>query len=448
MKEQHYEVVVIGGGISGAAALFTLAQYTDIKSMAIIEKYHGLSTLNSKGTANSQTIHCGDIETNYTFEKAKIVSKKANMIVKYGLMNGLNGKFMIQGQKMAIGVGDEECEYIKKRYEEFKSLYPYLELFDKDKLREIEPKIIKDENDNDRPENVVGMGCISGQYTTVDYGEFANSFVRSAIATGKDCDVYLNTQATTITKVGSKFYISTENKLSISADFVLVDAGAHSLFLAHSMGYGLDMGCLPVAGSFYLTKQKLLNGKVYMVQNPKLPFAALHGDPDILAGGCTRFGPTALALPKLERYHGTWVSFKEFVNTLKFDGSIAKILFDLFSDSEIRSYILRNFMFELPKIDRDLFVKDARKIVPSLKASDIYYAHGFGGVRPQVLNKTQKKLMLGEASINTGEGIIFNMTPSPGATSCLGNAERDVRLICKYLGKNFNDERFNKEMLD
>ena len=56
--------------------------------------------------------------------------------------------------------------------------------------------------------------------------------------------------------------------------------------------------------------------------------------------------------------------------------------------------------------------------------------------------------MLGEASINTGEGIVFNMTPSPGATSCLGNAERDARLICEYLGKNFDEEKFNKELID
>ena len=35
-------------------------------------------------------------------------------------------------------------------------------------------------------------------------------------------------------------------------------------------------------------------------------------------------------------------------------------------------------------------------------------------VRPQVLTKQNKKLMLGEASITELEGIIFNMTPSPG----------------------------------
>ena len=37
----------------------------------MLEKYEALATLNSKGTSNSQTIHVGDIETNYTLDKAK-----------------------------------------------------------------------------------------------------------------------------------------------------------------------------------------------------------------------------------------------------------------------------------------------------------------------------------------------------------------------------------------
>jgi malate dehydrogenase (quinone) len=40
------------------------------------------------------------------------------------------------------------------------------------------------------------------------------------------------------------------------------------------------------------------------------------------------------------------------------------------------------------------------------------------------------------------------MTPSPGATSCLGNAERDVKLVCEHLGKTFNQEEFNKDLVD
>ena len=41
------------------------------------------------------------------------------------------------------------------------------------------------------------------------------------------------------------------------------------------------------------------------------------------------------------------------------------------------------------------------KIVPSLSVDDIEYAKGFGGVRPQVLNK-KKKLMLEKHLITEG----------------------------------------------
>lgn len=448
MEEKHYEVVVIGGGITGAALLYELARYTDIKNIALVEKYEGIATLNSKGTANSQTIHCGDIETNYTFEKAKKVKRTADMVVKYGLQYGYQNKFMFANQKMVMGVGEREVDIIKERFEIFKELYPYLELFDKEKLKEIEPKIVFDENGNERPENIISMGVQKEVYTTINYGAMAISLTENAKKQeNKTCDIFLNTEVLGITHIGDKFFLRIRNNMAISANFVVVDAGAHSLWLAHRMGYGKNMGCLSMAGSFYLTKQHLLNGKVYMVQNPKLPFAALHGDPDILADGCTRFGPTALALPKLERYKGL-KSVPEYFQTLNFSKEVVQILWDLIKDSDIRNYVFRNYLFEIPEIGKKLFVEDAKKIVPSLKTEDIYYAKGFGGVRPQVLNRTEKKLMLGEASIDTEKGIIFNMTPSPGATSCLGNAEQDVKKVCAFLNKTFDEQKFTAELVD
>ncbi|ENT9798259.1 malate:quinone oxidoreductase, partial [Campylobacter jejuni] len=131
----------------------------------------------------------------------------------------------------------------------------------------------------------------------------------------------------------------------------------------------------------------------------------------------------------------------------KLDKTVLKVTFNMFKDATIRNYIFYNYLFELPFVDKSLFVKDAKKIVPSLKASDIYYAKGFGGVRPQVIDKTKGELMLGEASITETPGIIFNMTPSPGATSCLGNAERDAKLVCNYLGMEFNEDKFSSELL-
>lgn len=447
MQEKHYEVIIIGGGITGSALAYVLAEFSGIKNIALLEKYEGLATLNSKASANSQTIHCGDIETNYDLQKATEVKRKADMIVKYCQKHGYENKFLFQGQKMALGVGESEVELIKDRFEKFKELYPYLQLFDKEELKKIEPKLVFDGRGEERAEDIVAMGVQSGVYTTIDYGAMANSFVQNAKnVEGKTCDLYLNTEVQNITKVGDKFYIRTANRLSLSADFVVVDAGAHSLWLAHKMGLGQDLSTICIAGSFYLTKQKLLNGKVYMVQNPKLPFAALHGDPDLLADGCTRFGPTALTMPKLERYKGCR-SVPEFFQSLNFDMDVAKVIWQNFGDSEVRDFLIRNIGFEIPILGKKLFVKNARKIIPSIREEDIYYAKGFGGVRPQVISHSQKKLLLGEARIGENPGIIFNMTPSPGATSCLGNALRDAKSACEYLGVSFDDAKFDVEMM-
>lgn len=447
MQEKHYDVIIIGGGITGSALAYVLAEFSGIKNIALLEKYEGLATLNSKASANSQTIHCGDIETNYDLQKATEVKRKADMIVKYCQKHGYENKFLFQGQKMALGVGESEVELIKERFEKFKELYPYLQLFDKEELKKIEPKLVFDGRGEERAEDIVAMGAQSGVYTTIDYGAMANSFVQNAKnVEDKTCDLYLNTEVQDITKVGDKFYIRTANRLSLSADFVVVDAGAHSLWLAHKMGLGQDLSTICIAGSFYLTKQKLLNGKVYMVQNPKLPFAALHGDPDLLAGGCTRFGPTALTLPKLERYKGCR-SVPEFFQSLNFDMDVAKVIWQNFGDSEVRDFLIRNIGFEIPILGKKLFVKNARKIIPSIREEDIYYAKGFGGVRPQVISHSQKKLLLGEARIGENPGIIFNMTPSPGATSCLGNALRDAKSACEYLGVSFDDAKFDAEMM-
>lgn len=444
---EPYELLIVGGGISGAALFYEVCQYTDIKSVGLLEKYESLATLNSNATANSQTIHCGDIETNYTLEKAKKVKVTAKMIEKYCLQYGYEDEIMFKHQKMAIGIGYDECRFMIRRYEEFKELYPYLEVYDKETLIDIEPALIFDENGKGRDEEIVGVGC-KDEYATVNYKALSDTFIEN----GKknmdvQSDIFFEAMVETIKKEGDIYTVTTKDKREFKAKMIVVNAGAHSLHIAHKMGYGLEFGQLPVAGSFYKSDARLLKGKVYMVQNPKLPFAALHGDPDVTLDENTRFGPTALVLPKLERYRGN-STIKDFFQTLRLDGKILKIFIDLLKDKSIRSYIFRNFLFEIPYFGKKLFLKDAKKIIPSLKMGDIEYADGFGGVRAQILSKPEQKLILGEASINTGEGIIFNMTPSPGATSCLGNGYRDIKGICEFLNKNFNEEQLKKDLVE
>lgn len=363
---------------------------------------------------------------------------------QYALNKGLQNEVIFETQKMAIGVGDEECEFMKKRYESFKEIFVGLEEFDKQKIKELEPNVILGANGIDRHENIIGHGY-QKDWSTMNFAKLSENFVEEALKLKPNNQVFLNFKVKKIEKRDDTYALTSEDAEEVYAKFVLVNAGSYALPLAQSMGYGLDLGCLPVAGSFYFVPN-LLRGKVYTVQNPKLPFAAVHGDPDAVIKGKTRIGPTALTMPKLER-NKCWLKGIS-LELLKMDlnKDVFKIAFDLMSDKEIRNYVLKNMVFELPVIGKRKFLKDAQKIIPSLSLEDLEYAHGFGEVRPQVLDRTKRKLELGEKKICTHKGITFNMTPSPGATSCLQNALVDSQEIAAYLGESFELERFYKDL--
>ncbi|WP_254966580.1 FAD-dependent oxidoreductase [Cyanobium sp. CH-040] len=461
------DVLIVGGGVCGTALLFELARYTDLARIALVERYAELAQVNSRASSNSQTIHCGDIETNYTLEKALSVKRTAEMIVHYAdlLEPDVRERCVFRTPKMVLAVGEAECAALRERFQQFSPHFPAMELLEKEQIAAWEPNVAL-LNGQPRPEPLLAIG-IRSTYTAVDYEQLAASFVdqaRTAVdgttAAGggaRQLDLLLGTTVRRITPEGDLFRVQLaptpgcgtaqpgerQAPRELLARHVVVNAGAHSLLMAQSMGYGLHYSCLPVAGSFYFTPD-LLRGKVYTLQNDKLPFAAIHGDPDVRAPGQTRFGPTALLLPLLERYRPA--SFWEFLRVLRLDWAVLSVLWQLLRVADIRNYILRNLLFEVPWLRRRLFLADARKIVPGMRLEDLRFAKGFGGVRPQLIDKRQRRLMLGEASIPARPGLVFNVTPSPGGTCCLGNAARDLEAIAERLGCRFDRERLACEL--
>jgi malate dehydrogenase (quinone) len=133
---------------------------------------------------------------------------------------------------------------------------------------------------------------------------------------------------------------------------------------------------------------------------------------------------------------------------LRCDGSFFKLLWNMFKVKDIRNYMFKNILFEIRGIRRWLFLREARKIIPSLRYRDLKFAKKVGGIRPQLVDKVSGKMLMGEAKINTDEGCIFNVTPSPGGTSCLENAEADMRVVARRLGATIDEERLQKELFD
>jgi malate dehydrogenase (quinone) len=122
------------------------------------------------------------------------------------------------------------------------------------------------------------------------------------------------------------------------------------------------------------------------------------------------------------------------------------VFWQLIGITDIRNYILRNLLFEVPWLRRRLFLADARKIVPSMRLEDLSFAKGYGGVRPQLIDKRARKLMLGEVRIESMPGLTFNVTPSPGGTCCLGNAEVDLEAIATRLNCRVDRDLLRSEL--
>lgn len=444
MASHQYDLLIIGAGVSGTALLYETAKFTDIQHIGIIEKYAAPARVNSLSSNNSQTLHCGDIETNYTLEKALKVQRAARMLANYCLSQPDRDHLIYAYPKMVLGVGKAECDLLRKRFEVFGPHYPNLQLLEKKDIARIEPAVVTLANGRVREEGIVALGS-TDEYTAVNFEALSRSFVRQAQAVeGKDIDIHYNETVHHIKVEDERFLVETGGTCYQTRALV-VCAGGHSLKLAQDLGYGLHYSCLPVAGSYYFTPQNL-NGKVYTVQNDKLPFAAIHGDPDVLVPGKTRFGPTALILPILERYN--YRTLPDFLRVFRFDRRVAKVLWDLFRVADIRNYMIKNILFEVPVIRKFLFLRDVRKIVPALRWRDLTFARRVGGIRPQLIDKTKSVLLMGEAKINPGNGVIFNMTPSPGGTSCMENAEIDMRIIAEHLGATIDEDALQAELLD
>jgi malate dehydrogenase (quinone) len=438
-RDKVYDCLIIGGGASGTALLYVLSKYTDIANIALLEKYAEFGKVNSNSVSNSQSLHVGDIEMHYTRKKAEEVKKGALMIPKYlsQLSKEESSKIMTKVQKMALAVGEEEVQEMRDRHREFEGLFPNQRVLEREEIFKVEPNIVKDRNPS---EKILALFDEDGH--AIDYQRLSLSFVREAKNVAPErIDVFLKTKVENIFKENDIYVVQT-NKGKYTAKSVVVNTDSYSLLFAKKMGLGKEYSLIPVGASFYFSRE-VLKGKVYPMQNRKLPFAGVHGDPDLNVAGKTRWGPTAKFYPVLES--SNWATSIDYFKSagifnLKALKSLLKNLFD----SVRFNYFVKSAIYDLPWIGKKLFVRNVQKIVPSMKANDLKLAKGAGGMRLQRVNILTGELELGEGKIIGGK-IIFNMTPSPGASVCLYNGYRDAQTIVTFLNNRFV---FDKEKME
>jgi malate dehydrogenase (quinone) len=228
-KVSQYDVAIIGAGATGTATLYVLSRYTDVKRIAVIEKYSAPAQVNTRKDANSQTLHFGDIETNYTAEKAKNVSAASSMTARY-LDAHADEKIFKKSHKMVIAVGKKEVHELAKRYDEIKHIFPKLKKIGAKELAKLEPNVMKG---RDPKEEILALYSPDGY--VVDFGKISQSFISNAKTPGKTIDLHFSEKILSITKDG-EYYVVAGNDLELRARTVVVAAGADSLLFAHKLG--------------------------------------------------------------------------------------------------------------------------------------------------------------------------------------------------------------------
>ena len=435
-----FDVIIVGGGITGTSLMYMLSRFTGVKSILLLEKYDKIAPLNSNSRSNSQTLHFGDIETNYSLEKIRKVNRVSTLTLKYcmALPERFRNSTIQECQTMVLAVGKEESEQISKIYDSgIREIFPTMSLLNKNEINELEPNVVAG---RDPSEQITGL--TSGHGYMVDFGKLSETFVEDATKNDKvEIKVVFNHKVIDTKKTDDYYTVRTDKGEEFKGRFIDFSTGTYSLYFAKKMGLEQNLSILNIGGGFY-NSRRVLKGKVYRFQHSGIPFAAIHADPDINDPNVTRFGPTVKVPLSLEK--GKRGTFMDYVKSFDFDLDTLKSLKNIFFEKNIRKIIRQNFVYDIPGVGKRSFMKhEVNKIIPTLRINELKFAPEMGGIRPQIIDERTKKFAVGDDKIK-GEGLTFNITPSPGESACLGNALVDAMDISKYLNLDFGSEGFTR----
>ncbi|OGZ07264.1 MAG: hypothetical protein A3C93_05490 [Candidatus Lloydbacteria bacterium RIFCSPHIGHO2_02_FULL_54_17] len=431
-REDIRDAVVIGAGVSGAADLLTLS-FTNMERVALLERHTGAGMENSHPLYNAQTSHDGSTETNYDIPHALEVKADAELL--RALLKKVNDPQLWQKRmRMALALGEEQVQRLAARYEALKEHYPLSFVTDRAEIEKIEPKLVLGRD----PSEKIAI-LVSKDGFIVNYMLLAQRMISLALSRKPGFEVCYNTEVAGVERIAIEgvdgpLYLVKTKKRQFVTRAIFCAAGTYSLDYAQSMGYGTNLGAVMLGGSF-LSAGNQVRGKVYPMQEEGLSFAEMHIDPDILDMRDSRVGPTIeFCLWMRARMLRT---FPDFVRiNLRSPWRMLKSTISILFANKLLAFVALHLSYRIPILGKWLVLRKAQRIIPTLRYRDLTWRRNAGGIRPQIVDLSTKKLIMGSVTITgeeNGEPLIYNSTPSPGASISVANGVRDVETMLRVL---------------
>jgi len=193
----------------------------------------------------------------------------------------------------------------------------------------------------------------------------------------------------------------------IESRLIINCAGLHADRVARKMGTKPRLRIIPFRGEFYDylgDGAELLNGLVYPVPNPKMPFLGVHLTPTV--DGALKAGPNAILATKREGYERRDFSVRDVLSTLSYGGFWWML----------GRYCIPGIAEINRTFRKSAFVKSLQRMVPAIMEEDL--VAGSSGVRAQAIDSRGR--LVDDFRIEESPGAIHVLNaPSPAATSSL-----------------------------
>ncbi|WP_088328697.1 L-2-hydroxyglutarate oxidase [Lacimicrobium sp. SS2-24] len=391
--EQHFDLIIAGAGILGAACAHIYLERHPGKRVAIVEKE--LQAAQHQTGRNSGVIHAGvyyqpgSLKARYCREG---LERTLAFCRRYNLP-------FLQCGKLIVATDDKEEERLNTLYHRCQQ-------------NQLSP-VVLDERQLAKEENAIrGKAAIYVAQTGItDYTAITRTLLGLAQSAG--AQIFYNHKVTALEENGQGIRLRCGEQHFRSDGFVNC-AGLYADNLIRLQGLEPDFRIIPFRGEYFRLDSQhndIIRHLIYPVPDPELPFLGVHLTRMI--DGSVTVGPNAVLALAREAYSWRSINAAELSQTLSYPG-LWKLLSQYWRSGISEMY---------GSLNKRAYLDKAQRYCPQLQLADLKPYRS--GIRAQAVSQ-QGELLHDFRFVTTERSLHLGNAPSPAATSALPIAEAVV----------------------
>jgi L-2-hydroxyglutarate oxidase LhgO len=394
MTASRWDLIIVGGGIVGAATAVAALDRLPQLRLLLIEKEDQLAAHQSGH--NSGVIHSGLYYRPGSLKARTCVAGAAEMLEfcrEHSLPHAVCGKVVVAARREELPALEE----LQQRGQA--NGVPGVSLIGREELRALEP-------------HCEGVGALRVPGTAItDYAAVTRKL--GELVTARGGHIRTGSRVTGLQDCGAEIVVQTTAG-DFVAEHLINCAGLYSDRLALLAGAQLDFRIVPFRGEYYElaeARRGLCRGLIYPVPDPRFPFLGVHFTRRIT--GQVEAGPNAVLAFRREGYRKRDFSLGESWLTVGYPGfwRLAGQYWRTAAGEFYRSW------------SRYGFVRELQKLVPEVRAADL--EPGGSGVRAQAVAR-DGSLVDDFRFVFSNRMVHVGNVPSPAATASLVLGRRIV----------------------